>query len=91
MLRDAEHWCHAIGMTRVPDHNTLCNASKLLLKRCNVGRMLEAAARWAARARVLGLSEKPLAGDSTCFDTHHVSRHYERRCAKGRQDLRRAT
>ena len=27
LLLDAEHWCRAIGMSKVPDHNTLCNAA----------------------------------------------------------------
>lgn len=89
VLRDADHWCRAIGMTKVPDHNTLCNASKGLLKRCRVGRLLDATTQWAAHARLLGLSTKPLAGDSTYFDTHHVSRHYERRCAKARRNVRK--
>ena len=26
LLRDAPHWCHEIGMRKVPDHNTLCRA-----------------------------------------------------------------
>src|SRR5215212_4567736 len=42
LLRDAEHWCHAIGMARVPDHNTLCRAANFLLRRCRVGRLLDA-------------------------------------------------
>jgi DDE family transposase len=89
LLRDAEHWCRAIGMTKVPDHNTLCNAAARLLKRRNVGGLLDQVARWAEQARALGLSVKPLAGDSTHFETRHVSRHYERRCAKARQNLRK--
>ena len=66
LLRDSESWCRAIGMSKAPDHNTLCNAAKVLLKGCNVGGMLDVAAKWAAHARLLGLSSKPLAGDSTC-------------------------
>src|SRR5215471_18424729 len=26
LLRDAPQWCRAIGMGKVPDHNTLCRA-----------------------------------------------------------------
>jgi hypothetical protein len=73
----------------VPDHNTLCRAAALLLRRGRVAKALDACARWASGARVLKLSEKPLAGDSTYFETHHVSRHYERRCAKARRRWRR--
>src|SRR5437867_2059176 len=77
VLADTPHWCHAIGMSKVPDHNTLCRAAALLLGRCKVGRLLDAVAGWAAVHRVLGLSVKPLGGDSTYFETRHVSRHYE--------------
>jgi hypothetical protein len=89
MLRDCAHWCHAIGMSKTPDHNTLCRAAALLLARGRVAQALDACADWAKHARVLKLSDKPLAGDSTYFDTHHVSRHYERRCAKARRHPRR--
>ena len=34
LLRDADHWCHAVGMRKVPDHNTLCRAANFLLRRC---------------------------------------------------------
>jgi len=79
LLRDCEHWCKAIGLRRVPDHNTLCRAAAFLLRKCRVDKLLDRVARWAALARVLGLSSKPLAVDSTYFESHHVSRHYERR------------
>lgn len=85
LLRDCAHWCHAIGMRKTPDHNTLCRAAAMLLGCGRVAKALDACARWARHARVLKLSDKPLAGDSTYFDTHHVSRHYERRCAKARR------
>src|ERR687893_1768815 len=41
LLRDAEHWCRAIGMPRAPDHNTLCRAAAVLLRKCRVGRLLD--------------------------------------------------
>src|SRR5437762_10217398 len=40
--------------------------------------------RGAAKNKALGLNIKPLAVDSTHFESRHVSRHYERRCAKQR-------
>ena len=84
VLQDAEHWCHAIGMRKAPDHNTLCRASAFLLKKLNVNKLLDAIARWAALNNALGLNLKPLAGDSTHFESRHVSRHYEKRCAQQR-------
>src|SRR5215213_8929979 len=61
VLRDADHWCRAIGMSKAPDHHTLWRAAGVILTRCRTGRLLDVVARWAAVARVLGLSVKPLA------------------------------
>lgn len=87
LLRDAPHWCRAIGMRKVPDHNTLCRAAGVLLRRCNVSRLLDAVVRLAATARMLGLSRKPLAGDSSTFERHHVSGHF---AARRQRESRRA-
>jgi hypothetical protein len=85
LLRDAGHWCKAVGMRKVPDHNTLWRAASFLLAKCRVGRLLDAVARWAALARALGLSLVPLSIDSTYFEPRHVSRHYERRLREARK------
>ena len=82
LLVDADHWCKAIGMRRVPDHNTLCRAAKVILTRFRTDKLLDVVARWAATARILRLSLKPLAGDGTHFEDRHVSRHFE--CRRGR-------
>ena len=92
LLRDAPHWCHAIGMRRVPDHNTLYRAAGVLLRRCRVGKLLDAVVRFAAAARLLGLSTRPLACDSSTFERHHVSGHFaERRRRESRRARRRRT
>jgi len=85
LLRDSEQWCRAIGMDKPPDHNTLWRAAGVLLKMRNVDKVLDAVARWAAQHRALGLSVKPAGIDSTYCQSHHVSRHYEKRCAKARR------
>ena len=36
LLLDADHWCKAIGMRKVPDHNTLCRAAGVILTRCRM-------------------------------------------------------
>ena len=59
LLCDSQHWCRAIGMSKAPDHNTMCRAASVLLKKFNVERLLDAVARWAALMRALGLSIKP--------------------------------
>jgi hypothetical protein len=77
LLRDAEHWCRDIGMPRVPDHNTLWRAFHALHLGHRANRLLDIVAQWFAIARLLGTGA---AIDSTLYDTHHRSRHYERRC-----------
>ena len=78
-LLDCPDWCAQIGLHRVPDHNTLCRAAKLLLSQQKVNHLLDLLAQWAAQAKLLRLSTHPLALDSTTYESHHVSRHYEHR------------
>ena len=77
LLLDGAHWCREIGMRKTPDHNTLCRAFHAL----NLGRrgrgLLDMLAQWFAIARQLG---DTAAIDSSLYDTHHRSRHYEQRC-----------
>jgi hypothetical protein len=91
LLRDADHWCKAIGMRRVPDHNTLCRAFGVIVTGRRMGKALDVLARWFTLAGVLKLSDKPLALDSTYFEPHHRSRHYEhrRREAARQEEARR--
>ena len=78
LLRDGRSWCRAVGMRRkTPDHATLARAAQALLTGRRLSRALDVLAEWFALARLLG---DTLAVDSTCHDTHHRSRHYERRC-----------
>jgi hypothetical protein len=88
VLRDADAWLRDCGMARAPDHNTLCRAAQFLLAKCRVDALLDKVAQWAALGRVLGLSARPLAVDSTYFESRHVSRHYERRCHQTRRRMR---
>src|SRR5271170_4864056 len=55
LLEDSESWRRDIGLTRTPDHNTLCRAAKALLRKFRVDQMLDVVARWASQARILGL------------------------------------
>lgn len=77
LLLDSEHWCKQIGMRRVPDHNTLCRAFKIILGDSHIDRLLDMLARWMGLAKAMGTA---CAIDSTLYDTHHRSRHYEQRC-----------
>ena len=76
LLRDAPHWCHDLGMRRVPDHNTLCRAFHALHLGRRANKLLDVLAEWFAVARMLG---DTAAIDSTLLDTRHRSRHYEQR------------
>jgi hypothetical protein len=64
-------------MRRVPDHNTLCRAFHAIVTVASADRLLDLVCRWA---RLAGLLGKVLAIDSSLYDTHHRSRHYEQRC-----------
>jgi len=41
LLQDCPHWCADIGLKKVPDHNTLCQAARRLLTPGLMERMLE--------------------------------------------------
>ncbi len=77
LLRDSPQWGREIGMEKTPDHNTLCRAFHALKLGRRTPKLLDVLAKWFALARQLGTT---LAIDSSLFDTHHRSRHYEQRC-----------
>lgn len=82
LLADCPTWREAIGMTGTPDHNTLCDAFAKLTEQAILGEMFDRVAVGFEKAELLKLDEKPLAIDSTAYESHHVSRHYEKRKAK---------
>jgi hypothetical protein len=88
LLRDGRSWCRAIGMKRgkTPDHSTLARAAGAILTGRRIGRILDLLAGWFMLDRLPGTT---LAVDSTCYDTHHRSRHYERRCRHHADEARR--
>src|SRR5437870_5166418 len=88
LLNDSDNWLREVGLTHAPDHNTLCRAAKFLLSKFRVNKLLDMLAQWAGLARMLKLSTKPLAVDSSLYESHHVSRHYERRCRQTRDRLK---
>ena len=88
LLVDSEDWLAEIGICRAPDHNTLCRAAARLLKSGPVKRLLDEQVGWATNARMLRLSTRPLAMDSSMYESRHVSRHYEHRRAGSRRQSR---
>lgn len=89
LLEDSPQWRADIGLPRTPDHNTLCRAFGQLVKRSVVKSMLDQTARWAKQRRLLGGRLKPLALDSSMFESRHVSRHFERRQRQSARDSRK--
>jgi hypothetical protein len=77
LLRDCDHWCKQIGMSKAPDHNTLCRAFHALLGQTRVNRLMDRLTGWMSRGRAMGFT---CAIDSTLYDPHYRSRHYEDRC-----------
>jgi Transposase DDE domain len=89
LLVDCPEWCTAIGMDGVPDHNTLWRAFKFIAKVGNMNEMLDLQAKWAVKCDLVQSKEKPASIDSSMFESHHVSRHFERRCKQTRQAQQR--
>ena len=81
-LRDSPDWLADIGMSKVPDHNTLWRAFGLLTTTHRVNRMLDLLGQRFSQAGQLKLSAKPLSIDSTCYEPRHRSQHYDRVCRK---------
>src|SRR2546428_4830552 len=81
-LIDVPAWVAEGGMARAPDHNTLGRAFDALLKRREMNRALDLMAEDAEQELADALKNKPLTIDSTCYEPHHRSRHYERVCRK---------
>jgi len=82
LLVDSPAWLADIGLTGVPDHNTLWRAFESLLTSRRCSGMLDLLAELFAKAKLLTLRRRPLAIDSTCFEQHHRSGHYDRRCRR---------
>lgn len=83
LLEDSPSWRRAVGLRRTPDHNTLCDAFDVIVRHEHVEKMLDLLAGAFAAAGLLALDERPLAIDSSCFESRHVSRHFERRRRDG--------
>ena len=76
VLNDTD-WCARLGMDRVPDSSTLCRAFHEIVGLTEADGMIDLL---AGVMKEHGQTGDTLAIDSTMFDTHRRSRHYERRC-----------
>jgi hypothetical protein len=91
LLADCPNLRDAIGMIGTPDHNTLCRAFKNLItsSKMNSALDLTVAQGKAEGLNVGGDTIKPATMDSTCFESHHVSRHFEKRKRQSARQARR--
>jgi hypothetical protein len=89
LLRDCPDWLADIGMTRAPDHNTLWRAFIYLVKPGLVNTMLDLQAQLANERKLIKGRIKPVALDSSMFESRHVSRHFEFRQRQSARDGRR--
>lgn len=78
LLRDTD-WCARLGMTRVPSTATLCRAFGFIIEPRNLYQAMDLLIDVANRMQLTG---DTLAIDSTLYDTHHFTRHYEYRRSK---------
>jgi hypothetical protein len=80
LLRDSPQWCRDIGMRKVPDHNTLCRAFERFVRPELAWTMLDLMATLAQARGTLRQNRhgKPVALDSSLYESRHVSRHFER-------------
>jgi hypothetical protein len=76
LLADSPLWLADIGLARAPDHNTLCRAFIRLIRRGLMNRMLDQQAAWAEQCGLIEGRVKPVALDSSMFESRHVSRHF---------------
>lgn len=80
LLIDSPAWLADIGLGKAPDHNTLCRAFDRFLQPALARSMLDLMAQLARERKALKRNRrKPLAIDSSMFESRHVSRHFERR------------
>ena len=93
ILADMPSLCDAIKLKKVPHWTTLQKASKRMLRNASVQKLLDAS---VARSRPRRRSKcrpnvKRSAVDSSGFESHHTSRYFVRRRAKGRKDWQKTT
>lgn len=91
LLGDCPTWRADIGLIRTPDSNTLWRAFQHLVKPGGIRRMLDQMATQAKRRGLIRGRLKPVALDSTMFESRHVSRHFEKRQRQTARQNRKKT
>jgi hypothetical protein len=91
LLEDCPTWRADLGLVRTPDSNTLWRAFQHLVQPGGIRRMLDQMATQAKRRGLIRGRLRPLALDSTMFESHHVSRHFEKRRKQTARQNRKKT
>ena len=87
LLADSPAWLGEIGLSKAPDHNTMCRAFDAFMKPKLAASMLDLMAQLARQRRTLRRRRnKPLAIDSSMYESRHVSRYFERRRKRDARD-----
>jgi IS5 family transposase len=81
-LYDVPDWLKAIGMQRVPDHNTLWRAFGELLTKSKIDKSLDLLAQLEQQVLNESMKVMPLTMDGTCYEPRHRSGHYDRVCRR---------
>src|SRR3954453_13468556 len=90
LLIDSPAWLADIGLAKAPDHNTLSRGFNEFVDPDLADSMLDLMAKLAAsRGLLRGDGLKPLTLDSSMYESHHVSRHFEQRQRDTAQRKRR--
>jgi Transposase DDE domain len=89
LFRDCPDWLADIGMDHAPDHNTIWRAFRHLVKRSTMNSMLDLQVQWAEQRKLIKGQVKPVALDSSMFESRHVSRHFEKRQRQSARDRRK--
>ncbi len=81
LLADSAEWLADIGSGRGSgsQHALACLQCSSSKPDASIACLICQATHFA-EAKLLQLGQKPLAMDSTCFEQHHRSAHYDRRC-----------
>jgi len=86
LLDDSPEWCAAVDMEKAPNFRTVSDAFDKVSTHKAFESMMDRLTTDFLKTGLLDLEGKPLAIDSTYYESHHVSKHYEKRKEKTARD-----
>jgi hypothetical protein len=91
ILKDSHDLRDILELTDVPHFTTLQKASREVLKKKNVRKLIEQTARIAKKKKILKTNTHILAIDSTGLESGHTSRYFVKRRERGSKNLYQTT